>query len=184
MLVLGGLLLLLGLVVVVTVLPFGIASRMFQATVDCMAPAVMQGDYVYVRMRSYQSNALPARGTLVILETGDAPTIQTYDGKSAIYLKRVVGLPGETLAIVDGKVMVNGKAPPELEGLSHANLSVPGGNLADESATFTVPPDCVYLLGDNAGNSYDSRFWGAVPLKALRGSAEACVWPVDRMRGY
>lgn len=174
----------LGAWLVMTVLPVGIGSRIFEASVNTMEPTVTKGDYVYVNLRAYRSGTLPTHGDLVILNTGDVPAIETRDGKSTIFLERAVGLPGDTIAIVGGKLTVNGSVPPALEGLSYVTYAVPGGGLTHEGATFTVPPDSVYVLGDNTKNSYDSRFWGPAPLKALRGRVESCVWPPPRMRRH
>lgn len=175
-------------VLVVSVLaltvPATIASRVLYVMEADMQPVIETGEYIYVDVYAYRNGSAPKRGELVAFRAREIPSFEAKNGESAIFLKRVVALPGETIAIVGGKLTVNGAVPPELERLSYVVLDVPGGNLSHEGATFTVPRGTVYVLGDNSKNSYDSRFWGPVPLKALRGRAEGCVWPLARMRWY
>jgi signal peptidase I len=167
-----------------TVVPVGIGSRIFVMPTMAMAPEIETGDWLYTDLRAYGDDALPARGEIVVFWTGDVPAIETREGKAAYFLKRVVGLPGETISIVDGKLLVNGVPAPELVGHEYVTFDIPAGHLRREGDTFTVPPGEVYALGDNTRNSYDSRFWGTVPLKALRGKVEGCMWPLDRARWY
>ncbi|QIF02010.1 signal peptidase I [Roseimicrobium sp. ORNL1] len=167
-----------------TVVPVGIGSRIFAVPTGGMDPEVKPGDRVYVNLRAYRGNTVPARGEIVTLWTGDVPAIETRDDQPGYFLQRVVGLPGETISIVDEKLLVNGVPAPELEARAYVTLDFPSARLRTSRDTFTVPPGEVYVLGDNTHNSYDSRFWGTVPLKALRGRVESCVWPLDRARRY
>jgi signal peptidase I len=159
-------------------------TRILREVAGDMDPTIETGEFVYVNVHAYGSGVAPARGDLVVFRTRAVPAIETRNGESALFLKRVVGLPGETISIVNGMLVVNGVVPPELERLRYVTFDVPGGNLSHEGATFTVPQGTVYVLGDNSENSYDSRFWGPVPLKALHGRADGCVWPVAKMRWY
>lgn len=168
-----------------TVVPVGIGSRIFVMPTMAMAPEIETGDWVYTNLRAYGDDAVPARGEIVVFWTGDVPAIETREGKAAYFVKRVVGLPGETISIAaDGKFLVNGVPAPELEGHTYVAFDIPAGHLRVANDTFTVPPGEVYALGDNTKHSYDSRFWGTVPLKALRGRVEGCMWPLDRARKY
>lgn len=180
--------LLLGVVLPVgllmTVVPVGIGSRVFVMPTRAMAPEIETGDWVYTNLRAYREGTPPARGEIVVFWTGDVPAIETREGKAAYFLKRVVGLPGETLSMVDEKLLVNGVPAPELEGRRYVTFDIPAGHLRTPGDTFTVPAGEIYVLGDNTQHSYDSRFWGTVPLKALRGRVEGCVWPLDRAGKY
>lgn len=168
-----------------TVVPVGIGSRVFVTPAKGMDPEVKPGDWVYVNLRAYRGDTLPARGEIVVFWTGDVRAIETREGTAGYFVMRVVGLPGETISITeDGKLLVNGVPAPELAGHTYVAFDIPVENIHGPGDTFTVPPGEVYVLGDNTKQSYDSRFWGTVPAKALRGRAESCVWPLDRARWY
>ena len=79
------------------------------------------------------------------------------------YVKRVIGLPGDTVDIHDGAVWVNGQ---KLAEKYTTGMSEP----YDQHMPYKVPPDCYFVMGDNRGNSYDSRFWGCVPRKDIIGT--------------
>jgi signal peptidase I len=92
------------------------------------------------------------------------------------FVKRVVGLPGDRLSIRDGKVIRNGV--PE-----HTPQAQPCGATqgCDFSQTITVPPGDYFMMGDNRGDSDDSRFWGPVPQRWIVGETFATYWPPDRI---
>jgi signal peptidase I len=94
------------------------------------------------------------------------------------FIKRVVGLPGDRLSIHDGKVVRNGV--PE-----HTPQAQPCGGVegCDFAGTITVPAGDYFMMGDNRGDSDDSRFWGPVPQRWIVGEAFATYWPPDRVGG-
>jgi signal peptidase I len=98
----------------------------------------------------------PKRQQVIIFKPPFAP--DTPD-----YVKRVIGLPGDTVDIHDGTVWVNGKKLAEkyTNGVSEPY---------DQHMPYKVPADCYFVMGDNRGNSYDSRFWGCVPRKDIIGT--------------
>jgi len=98
----------------------------------------------------------PKRQQVVIFKPPFAP--DTPD-----YVKRVIGLPGDTVDIHDGAVWVNGQ---RLTEKYTTGVSEP----YDQHMPFKVPADCYFVMGDNRGNSYDSRFWGCVPRKDIIGT--------------
>jgi signal peptidase I len=98
-----------------------------------------------------------------------APSPQTF-------IKRVVGLPGDHIAIRDGHVYRNGKREPDsyirpCQGSDSCNFPQP----------ITIPPGDYFMMGDNRGLSDDSRFWGPVPQKWIIGVAFFTYWPPSRL---
>jgi signal peptidase I len=89
------------------------------------------------------------------------------------FIKRVIGLPGETVQIRNGVVYVNGK------GLSEKRVPRIFESLDDTPAVL-VTPNHYYVLGDHRNSSNDSRSWGLVPRENIYGKAVLCYWPPDK----
>ncbi len=95
---------------------------------------------------------------------------------SQTFVKRVVGLPGDHISIRDGHVIRNGvrEKDPYIEGCA-------GSGSCNFPDTITVPRGEYYMMGDNRGESDDSRFWGPVPKAWIIGQAFFTYWPPDRI---
>lgn len=101
-----------------------------------------------------------------------------YGGASSeTYVKRVVGLPGDRLRIVDGKVFRDGVK----ERGSYIQPCDTGATFCNFEKTITVPAGHYYMMGDNRGFSADSRFWGPVPQSSIIGTAFFTYWPLNRI---
>lgn len=107
------------------------------------------------------------------------PCDRSLPGKSSeTFIKRVVGLPGDTLSIRGGHVFRNGVREKD----SYITLAdCTSGNECDFSATITVPKGEYYMMGDNRGDSDDSRYWGPVPQNDIIGKAFFTYWPIHRI---
>lgn len=129
-----------------------------------MEPHIRSGEYVMINTFAYRIG-VPRRGDIVAFRhEGDA---------RAIFIKRVIGIPGDRVGIRRGQVSLNGRA-----------LAEPYVVHGDDR-TFTeviVPEGCVYVLGDNRAESEDSRIFGPVKDALLIGRAVAGIWP-PRMLG-
>ncbi len=103
----------------------------------------------------------------------DVPTSQA---SSQTFIKRVVGGPGDRIAIIGGRVFRNGKREhdPYIEPCGFAE----GCNMP---TAIVIPPGDYFMMGDNRGQSDDSRFWGPVPDKWIIGVAFFTYWPPDRI---
>jgi signal peptidase I len=95
------------------------------------------------------------------------------------FIKRVVGLPGDRIAVRNGHVVRNGKLQKE----SFISHSCDGGrgNACNLPNPITVPAGHYFMMGDNRGESDDSRFWGPIPKKWIIGGAFATYWPPRRI---
>lgn len=107
----------------------------------------------------------PKQGEIIIFR----PPLDTKRN----YIKRVIGIPGDKVKIVNGKVYVNDQ---ELEESYVTNRSY------ENLPTTTVPEGSYFVLGDNRPNSSDSRYWGFVPRKNVVGKAWVVFWPLNRIR--
>ncbi len=132
-----------------------------QVSGPSMEPHIMSGEYVLINTLAYRF-ATPERNDIVAFR---------HDGEvPEIFIKRVIGLPGDRITIDDGTVAVNGTP------LREPYVRYPDGRSFPE---VTVPPDSVYVLGDNRANSEDSRFFGPVPDRDLMGRALFGIWPAN-----
>ena len=98
------------------------------------------------------------------------------DDESRLFIKRVIGLPGEKVQIKDGKVYINDSDTP----LDEPYLPEP---MEGSYGPYTVPEGCYFMMGDNRDNSADSRYWGFVPEANLVGRATAIWMSFDKQEG-
>jgi signal peptidase I len=92
------------------------------------------------------------------------------------FIKRIVAGPGDRLSIRDGHPVVNG-----VEANEDFIRACRGGNLCNLPRQITIPPGHYFMMGDNRGQSDDSRFWGPVPRSWIIGEAFFTYWPPDRI---
>lgn len=140
------------LVRVTLVAPVRIASA-------SMSPTLDRGDVVLVSRR---------RPVLAALHRGDIVVVRV-PGRRQHALKRLVGLPGESLVVLDGRLVVDGAVVRE-PYVDHARVD------GYFSATFDVPLEAVFVMGDNRGNSVDSRDYGPVPARDVVGRMLRRLW--------
>jgi len=141
------------------VLQIGIQN--YKVLGSSMEPNLHQDQYLLVNKLEYRLHP-PARGDIIVFHYPNNPADD--------YVKRVIGLPGETVEIKDGQVFINGVPleEPYLRGSTPSNYS------------GVVPAGSVFVLGDNRGNSSDSRMWGALPYRYIVGRAVLCYWPPEQ----
>ncbi|MGC1381360.1 MAG: signal peptidase I [Candidatus Baltobacteraceae bacterium] len=150
--------------VVLALLIAAFFMRLPQVSGLSMEPHIRSGEYVLINTFAYRIGA-PSRGAIVAFR-------HDADARS-IFIKRVIGLPGDRIRIDRGQVYLNGVALDE-PYVKHADpRSFP---------EIVVPPGSVYVLGDNRAESEDSRSFGPVRYDQLIGRAVAAIWP-PRMLG-
>ena len=133
-----------------------------------MLPTLKEEDRVLVNKLSYDLHGVE-RGDIVVFKGPDHAQGEVKD-----LIKRVIGLPGETVEAHDGQVFVNGNA------ISEPYLG--DGITTGPMEKITVPPHHYWVMGDNRGNSKDSRFFGAIDESLIIGKAFVRVWPLSSLR--
>ena len=134
-----------------------------------MLPRLHDGERIFVNKLIYYDEYRWAPR----IERGDIVVFWFPDDPSKSYIKRVVGLPGDTVDIQAGVVRVNGQELDETYIDSRLNLS------HRSQAPVYVKPNYYFVMGDNRDNSSDSRIWGLVPKKYIYGKALFRYWPLD-----
>src|SRR5262245_16691648 len=105
---------------------------------------------------------------------GDVVVFIWPKDRSKDFIKRVIAVEGQTIEVRNKQVFVDGKPWDD----PHATWA-PGHGQSDNSGPFTVPPGHVFVMGDNRDQSYDSRFWGPVPMSDIKGKALIIYWSWD-----
>lgn len=138
--------------------------KLYSVPTDAMATFVSKGDQLIAEGFSIL-RGLPQRGDVVTFTTEGIKSPYMI-GPPVIYIKRVIGLPGDRLEFKGDILHINDKPVSEyfnVKGITHLPLMslAPGKHV-------TVPADHLFVMGDNSGNSADSRYWGPLPVKNLR----------------
>ncbi|MDZ7679665.1 MAG: signal peptidase I [Acidimicrobiales bacterium] len=135
---------------------------------ESMEPTLVNRDRVVVNKLSYRLHDVN-RGDLVVFDR--PPNEPVTDIEELI--KRVIGLPGETVEARDGSIYIDG------QGLNEPYLN--SETFTQAFGPITVPADHVFVMGDNRGNSRDSRVFGPIDQDLIVGRAFVLVWPLGRL---
>jgi signal peptidase I len=164
----------------------------FKIPTGSMENNLLIGDHLLVNkfvfaptLTNWESKLLPINP----IRRGDILVFKYPEDPDRDFIKRVIGLPGETLELKNKKVYINGK--PLDEPYVHFLFPAAEQKLGDADFTsfdvrenygpVTVPPDHYFMMGDNRGASDDSRYWGPVPRDWIIGNAFATYWPPKRI---
>jgi signal peptidase I len=129
------------------------------------------GEYILTNKLTYKMEE-PKRGDVVVFK---APHNEDYD-----YIKRIVGLPGDTVKIQGGKVNINDMFLDESSYLPDDSYTSAGSYLK-EGEMLTIPLEKYFVLGDNRSHSSDSREWGLIPKNSIVGKAWFRYWPLNKL---
>jgi len=146
------------------------------------------GDHVLVDKVRWNF-AKPGRGSVMVFKTDG---IGSKMPPNMHYIKRMCGLPNETLQIVPPNLLIDGKVVRDVPSIVRVEKKMPGyagyqlapySLLPETNACFHLAGDQYFALGDNTGNSWDGRYWGAVPQENLVGPAVFVYWPFSARWG-
>jgi len=143
-------------------------ARPYKIPSSGMAPALLAGDHLVADMRIYKSEK-PKRGDIIIFEFPKDP--------SKDFIKRVIGMEGEKVEIVNNKIYINEKLLDDPWG--YFTKVYPA---LDTWGPVVVPKDSLFVLGDNRNNSQDSRFWGFINVQKVKGKALYLYWAKNKRR--
>ncbi len=155
----------------------------FKIPSGSMLPTLQIGDHLLVNKFIYGVK-LPVTGAVLIPwktpVRDDVVVFRFPKDRSIDYIKRVVGVAGDSVEIKDKQVYINGKAVinPHAQYTGNDIMRASAGP-RDNMGPVKVPKGTLFVMGDNRDNSYDSRFWGFVDLKDVLGKAFILYWSWD-----
>jgi signal peptidase I len=139
---------------------------------ESMLPTLEIGDRLIVEKLSYYTHP-PQRGDIIVF--APPPQLQELGyGEEQAFIKRVIGLPGNTIEIKNGRVFV------DRELLTESYIAAAPNYLM---SPMVVPPAQLFVMGDNRNNSNDSHIWGFLPKANIIGHACFRFWPLQRLGG-
>jgi signal peptidase I len=154
----------------------------FKIPSGSMKPTLLVGDHILVNKFIYGIKIPFTDRTLVSVTTpkrGDVIVFKFPRDTSKDYIKRVIGLPGDQIQLIDRRLLVNGKPVDD----PHAFYSLSGimpNSFLRHFGPITVPADHLFVMGDNRDESSDSRVWGFVPMPYVLGKAFLIYWSWDQ----
>lgn len=154
-------------IVAITVLFFfliRLLTQSYHVNDNSMQPGLTSNSYVLINRQAYLFRP-PQRGDVIVFHL---PTNTSVD-----FLRRIIGLPGDTVQIDGTHVIVNGVT------LNEPYVSM---NATPIVNTWKIPPDQYFVLGDNRPASQDSRYWGPIPKAYIVGKAIFVYWPLNKLK--
>lgn len=142
--------------------------RAYKFPSSSMEPTLFPGDYFIVDKKIYKTEK-PKRGDVIVFEYPKDPT--------KVFVKRVIATEGEKVEIIRNKIYINDQLIDDPWG----HFTMPRSSVEDYGPV-RVPEDSLFVMGDNRDNSQDSRFWGFVNIKKVKGKALYLYWAKNKTR--
>ena len=156
----------------------------FKIPSGSMKPTLLVGDHILVNKFIYGVKLPFSDITLISVKDpkrGDVVVFKFPEDPKKDFIKRVIAVAGDTVQISNKKVYINDKPIDDPHGTHLDPHSIPGeARPRDNFGPVTVPPESLFVMGDNRDHSYDSRFWGFVNLSAVKGKAFILYWSWDK----
>ena len=172
-----------------------------------MSTTLLPDERLWLNRLSRTMKKMPDRGDIVTFEAPSVTRVDKEDYKNPVatynyepqgllnrfsyyvleskkisYIKRVIGLPGEYIEIKNGNVYIDGKRLEEDYLQDGVATDMVQGNTNEVFFTdFTVPENCVFVMGDNRTGSIDSRSFGCIPLEKIEGTVVFRFWPFSKL---
>ena len=183
-------------IVIAVVLALFVRTFVFQAfkiPTGSMENNLLIGDHLI--LNKFVHGVAGGEKTLLPMDDihrGDVIVFKFPEDPSRDFIKRVIGLPGETLEVRQKKVYINGQPLEEpyvhymaASGLPAEFREVTSGQVKDNYGPVTVPPNEYFMMGDNRDNSLDSRWWGFLKRDYIKGKALFIYWSYESgQQGY
>ena len=149
-----------------------------------MVPTLLVGDHLLVNKFIYGVKVPFFRKTIIPItdpQKGDIVVFIYPNDRDKDYIKRVIGISGDRIEIKNKIIFINGKQYSDSYGIYSDNITYPASmQPRDNFGPVTVPPNSLFVMGDNRDESADSRFWGFVDLKDVEGKAFIIYWSWNR----
>lgn len=146
----------------------------FKIPSGSMEPTLLVGDHILVNKFVYGIKAPFINKTIIPIskpKRGDIAVFIYPLDKKKDFIKRVIGLPGEKIEIINNNIFINGNLFNDQFGVYEKDTK-----RNKKLGPITVPANSIFVMGDNRDHSYDSRYWGVVPLGLLKGKAIIIYW--------
>ncbi len=151
--------------------------------INCRIPSgsmentIMTGDRV-IGLRLTYTFGKPERGDIAIFYAPEKALLLNGKADGTLYIKRVVGLPGDTIEVKNHRIYINGSEEPLDEPYLESSFRM---NQLANFGPFTIPEGEYFMMGDHRDNSSDSRAWGTVPEDSIVAKALFTYWPLNHI---
>jgi signal peptidase I len=176
----------IGLAILLALVFRQFVAQAFRIPSQSMEDTLLVGDFLFVNKFLYGAQ-LPFLGTRLPAvrspRPGDIIVFKSpSDGRD--FIKRCVAIAGDTVEVRAKSLYVNGELRQEAFTKHTASLHPPGVDRRDYFGPYVVPPGNLFMMGDNRDNSQDSRYWGPLPIRLVKGKAMFIYFSIDTRRGF
>jgi signal peptidase I len=164
----------------------------FKIPTGSMEPNLLIGDHLLVNKFVFAPTVSSVERTILPMadiRRGDIVVFKYPEDPERDFIKRVIGLPGETLELREHRVHVNGRAVDEPYAhylprpAGSGSGEITSDDVRERYGPVVVPAGSVFVMGDNRDNSQDSRYWGFLPKENIKGKALMIYWSFDSSEG-